>query len=95
MPHLCLKFAADFVLYFVFEICFQVSFLVACALLCIALPLVVTPDFSSIPSRICAQSITMPTLHCSRHNKEHLAVCELLIAGKADVNAESECAFIF
>ena len=25
----------------------------------------------------------------------HPAVCELLIAGKADVNAKDECAFIF
>ena len=25
----------------------------------------------------------------------HLAVCELLIAGKADVDAKDECAFIF
>ena len=33
-------------------------------------------------------------LHCAALN-EHLAVCELLIAGKADVNAKDKCAFIF
>jgi hypothetical protein len=27
--------------------------------------------------------------------KGHTAVCELLIAGKADVNANDRCAFVF
>ena len=48
--------------------------------------------------------LTLPLIFCSSSqwtalhraaNNGHTAVCELLIAGKADVDAKDECAFIF
>ncbi len=43
---------------------------------------------------IFCSSLRQTALHCAAYHG-HLAVCELLIEGKADVDAKDKCAFIF